>query len=95
MFYDRGSVEFFYSFGLSPDAYVELMVRFLDDNSMMTREVTYNNVQLQALDSDACGHYCILYGVARSLGDTFHDVVSEMKTLTRDNTIKFIVNTLL
>ena len=96
VFYDRGSVEFFDSFGLSPDAYDERMVRFLDDNSMMvTREVTYNNVQLQALDSDACGHYCVLYGVARSRGDTFHDVVGEMKALTRDNTIKFIVNTLL
>ena len=32
VFYDRGSVEFFDSFGLSPDAFDERMVRFLHDN---------------------------------------------------------------
>ena len=44
---------------------------------------------------DACGHYCILFGVARSGGDTFQNIVKELSTLTRDNLVKFIVKTIL
>ena len=94
VFYDRGCVEFFDSFGLPPSAYDARVVTFLDNLAPTTRDVVYSNVQLQAIESDACGHYCILYGVARSRGDTFRDVLTEMEALTRDNTIKFIVNTL-
>ena len=93
IFYDRGSVEFFDSFALSPDAYDPRLVTFLHRTSG-AREVVYNNEPLQAIESDACGHYCIVFGVARSRGDTFRNIVGEMSALTRDKIIKFIVNTL-
>ena len=94
MFYERGGdVEFFDSFGLPPSAYDARVMKFL--NSTAAEDVMYNSVPLQAIDSDACGHYCIVYGVGRSRGDTFDKIVNELSTLTRDNMIKFIVNTLL
>ena len=94
VFYDHGSVEFFDSFALPPNAYDRRLVTFLHQTSR-AREVVYNNEPLQALESDACGHYCVLFGVARSRGDTFRSIVGEMNALTRDNIIKFVVNTLL
>ena len=94
VFYDRGSVEFFDSFALPPDAYDTRLATFVHRTTRAC-EVAYNNTPLQALYSDACGHYCILFGVARSRGDTFRSIVGEMTALTRDNLIKFIVNTLL
>ena len=94
VFYDHGSVEFFYSFALPPDAYDARLVAFLHD-ATGAHEVVYNNEPLQAIESDACGHYCILFGVARSRGDTFRSIVAGMSALTRDNIIKFVVNTVL
>ena len=94
VFYDRGQVEFFDSFGLPPNAYDARIVTFLANLAITTNDVLYNSVQLQSIESDACGHYCVLYGVARSRGDTFRGIVAEMKAMTRDNIIKYIVNTL-
>ena len=70
------------------------MTTFLHDTSG-AREILFNDVRLQEFDSDACGHYCILFGVARSGGDTFQNIVKELSTLTRDNLVKFIVKTIL
>ena len=54
-----------------------------------------SDVRLQEIDSDACVHYCILFGVARSGGETFQNIVKELSTLTRDTLVKFIVKTIL
>ena len=70
------------------------MTTFLHYTSR-AREILYNDVRLQEIDSDACGHYCILFGVARSGGDTFQKIVKELSSLTRDNLVKFIVKTVL
>ena len=94
VFYNHGSIEFFDSFALSPWAYDVRMTTFLHDTSG-AREILFNDVRLQEFDSDACGHYCILFGVARSGGDTFQNIVKELSTLTRDNLVKFIVKTIL
>ena len=94
VFYNHGSIEFFDSFALSPWAYDFRMTTFLHYTSR-AREILYNDVRLQEIDSDACGHYCILFGVARSGGDTFQNIVKELSTLTRDNLVKFIVKTIL
>ena len=94
VFYNHGSIEFFDSFALSPWAYDVRMTTFLHDTSG-AREILFNDVRLQEIDSDACGHYCILFGVARSGGDTFQNIVKELSTLTRDNLVKFIVKTIL
>ena len=94
VFYNHGSIEFFDSFALSPWAYDVRMTTFLHDTSG-AREILFNDVRLQEFDSDACGHYCILFGVARSGGDTFQNIVKELSTFTRDNLVKFIVKTIL
>ena len=94
VFYNHGSIEFFDSFSLSPWAYDVRMTTFLHYTSR-AREILYNDVRLQEIDSDVCGHYCILFGVARSGGDTFQNIVKELSTLTRDNLVKFIVKTIL
>ena len=94
VFYNHGSIEFFDSFALSPWAYDVRMTTFLHDTSG-AREILFNDVRLQEFDSDACEHYCILFGVARSGGDTFQNIVKELSTLTRDNLVKFIVKTIL
>ena len=94
VFYNHGSVEFFDSFALPPLAYDERMMRFLHHTSG-AHEILFSDVRLQEIDSDACGHYCILFGVARSGGDTFQNIVKELSTLTRDNLVKFIVKTVL
>ena len=93
VFYNHGSIEFFDSFALSPWAYDVRMTTFLHDTSG-AREILFNDVRLQEIDSDACGHHCILFGVARSGGDTFQNIVKELSTLTRDNLVKFIVKTI-
>ena len=94
VFYDHGSIEFFDSFALAPWVYDDRMVKFLHDTSE-AYEVIISDVRLQDVDSDVCGHYCILFGVARSGGDTFHNIVKELSTLTRDNLVRFIVKTIL
>ena len=94
VFYNHGSIEFFDSFALSPWAYDVRMTTFLHYTSR-AREILYNDVRLQEIDSDACGHYCILFGVVRSRGDTFQKIVKELSSLTRDNLVKFIVKTVL
>ena len=94
VFFNHGSAEFFDSFALSPLAYDERLTRFLHYTSG-AHEILFNDVRLQQIDSDACGHYCILFGVARSGGDTFQNIVKELSSLTRDNLVKFIVKTVL
>ena len=94
VFFNHGSAEFFDSFALSPLAYDERLTRFLHYTSG-AHEILFNDVRLQEIDSDACGHYCILFGVARSGGDTFQNIVKELSSLTRDNLVKFIVKTVL
>ena len=74
--------------------YDDRMVKFLHDTSE-AYEVIISDVRLQDVDSDVCGHYCILFGVARSGGDTFHNIVKGLSTLTRDNLVRFIVKTIL
>ena len=98
VFYDEGSVEFFDSFALPPGVYDDDAARlttFLDETSG-AEEVIYSTTPLQSIDSDACGHYCVLFCVARSRGMPFKSIIGEVSTLTtRDDLMKFIVNTLL
>ena len=94
VFFERGSVEFFDSFALPLDVYDQRLTTFLH-HATKASEVVYNNVPLQSIDSDACGHYCVVFGVARSRGESFRRILDELTALNRDNLMKFIVNTLL
>ena len=93
MFFEDGAnLEFFDSFGLPPDAYGEEILAFI---AMQGVCVEYNDVRLQSLQSDACGHYCILYSYHRCRGELFHSVLEKFNVLTRDNIVKFIVTDIL
>jgi len=95
MFSENGLVEFFDSFALPPSAYNDVRLTTFLSEASGGGDVTYSIEPLQAIETDACGHYCIVYGVARSLGVSFNSFVNEISSLTRDNLIKFIVTTLL
>jgi hypothetical protein len=94
MFSDNDSVEFFDSFALPPSAYNDARPTTFLSEASGDGDVTYSIEPLQAIETDACGHYCIVYGVARSLGVPFNSFIIEMSSLTRDNLIKFVVSTL-
>ena len=94
MFYERGGdVEFFDSFGLTPEAYGDAILSFISAQEQDC--VVYNNAQLQSPESDACGHYCIMFAYHRCRGESFKAIVEKLNALTRDNVVKFIVTTLL
>ena len=95
MFSENGLVEFFDSFALPPSAYNDVRLTTFLSEASEGGDVIYSIEPLQAIETDACGHYCIVYGVARSLGVSFNSFVNEISSLTRDNLIKFIVTTLL
>ena len=61
VFYNHGSIEFFDSFALSPWAYDVRMTTLLHYTSR-AREILFNDVCLQEIDSDACGYYFIFFG---------------------------------
>ena len=87
-------MEFFDSFALPPDNYDRLFTKFLHRETNAC-EVVYNIIPLQSIDSDECGDHCVLFGVARSRGQSFRIILDEMTALNCDNLMKFIVNTLL
>ena len=55
------SCEFFDSFGIPPDYYG--LNKYID---RVSRSVTYNNIQLQEMNSSSCGYYCIYYILLKS-----------------------------
>ena len=65
------------------------MATFLN-HTTGAREVLLINVPVHEDDSDAYGHYCILFGVGQSGSHTFHNNVKEVSTLTLDNLVKYI-----
>ena len=93
LFYEeRSYLEFFDSFGLPPDAYGKEILSFI---AIQGIRVVYNNVRLQTLESDACGHYCLLYTFHRCRGELFQTILEKLNGLKRDNIVKFIVTNLL
>ena len=91
LFYENDEIQFFDSFGNSPDFYV--MERFILEQNPGT--VSFNQEQFQSFDSDACGHYCVLVGYMRSAGEKMEAVTSNLRRLDRDSFLKYIVNNLI
>ena len=58
IYYHKGKLDFFDSFGLSPESYAVDLLRFI---AIQTCDVAYNAQKLQSYNSDACGHYCIIF----------------------------------
>jgi hypothetical protein len=63
--------EYFDSYGMRPP--VEDFVKFLDRNCARW---TYNDRELQSLDTDVCGHYCIWFLSERARGRSMDEIVA-------------------
>lgn len=78
--------EYFDSYGLPP--FVSHHQQFLRSNC---KRLVYNTVEMQSLNSDVCGQYCLLYlyfrAHARSLAD-FQKLFSQ-NTLENDQILRF------
>lgn len=73
-----GQGEFWDSYGLPP--IVPSHRKFLDRHC---KKWTHNHTTLQAIDSQVCGEYCVLYLVHRAHGCTLRSFVK--KLFTRDS----------
>lgn len=67
--------EFFDSYGLRPS--VAQHKHFLDRNAVLW---FYNDVQLQALNSTVCGHYCAVYLALRCRNIPMHNIVNILRS---------------
>ena len=93
MYCENDNLEFFDSFGMSPLMY-EGVPDFIEKQK--TNSVKYNCKQLQSIDSDACGHYCIVYAVWRAQGYSLYDIMERFDKLNnRDNFVKFMITNIL
>lgn len=78
--------EYWDSYGLPP--YVPQHRHFLN---RLCRTWTYNHMQCQALDSQVCGEYCVLYLVHRAHGHSLASFVKRLftsDTEKNDNTVR-------
>ena len=72
MYIENGKGEFFDSYGEYP--YVHSFINFLNRNC---KSWTFNRVDLQAIDSDVCGHYCIHFLSERARGKSMEEIVAQ------------------
>ena len=70
----QGPIEFFDSFGHTPEHYNINFVRFLQ---RMDRGIKYNDKILQAKDSVMCGPYCLFYALHRCRGIPMDKIISQ------------------
>ena len=85
----RGEIDFFDSFGFPPNAY-DGVHQFLGRQE--TSLITYNTMQLQSMESDACGPYCLFFAYYRSLGRSMCDIVADIiDGVCKDRFISYIL----
>jgi hypothetical protein len=86
----QGNAEYFDSFGLPPSNCD--LHDFYDRNGVTHN---YNKTQLQGIESDACGHYCIAFLTNRVRGEPMQEIVDRYKGSkpgVNDQAIKVAVN---
>lgn len=81
LFIDKNKhAEYFDSYGLPPiNSHI---INFLNQNST---SITYNTVTLQALNSSACGAYCILFLEFRAKNITYCDIINIFSKNSKTN----------
>lgn len=89
MFFENERLDFFDSFGFAPQDYDDAVMKFIQKQNI--KDVFYTNRQLQSIDSDACGHYCILFALFRSKGESLQESITKMQVMNRDEFVKYIV----
>ncbi|GFS72859.1 uncharacterized protein NPIL_3791 [Nephila pilipes] len=78
-YYEDGKLEFFDSFGRSPED-------FNDYISNYVKRFTYetNPIKLQSDESEVCGHYCICYCLLRCLGHSKENILQILLNIEGD-----------
>ena len=73
----NGRSEYFDSYGFPPvqKEFLQFALRTLKDVDSNGEKVTFNNVQLQALDSNVCGQYCIAYLAKKARGTSMPAII--------------------
>jgi hypothetical protein len=61
----KGKTEYFDSYGIEP--FVDTHVKFLANHKW-----TFNNIEMQSLTSNVCGHYCLMFLASRMNGHSLH-----------------------
>jgi hypothetical protein len=82
----RGEVEFFDSYGMPVGAYPHIRL----PNKVTKR----NTVSLQAISSNACGHFCIYYICSRAQGTPLSSIITHLSSLNsaqRDKLVRRFV----
>lgn len=77
---DKKTIEFFDSYGLSPETYGEDIARFVQKYSRMR----WNKTTLQSVTSNVCGHYCIFFIVKRCQGYCMKAIVRMLSRKKND-----------
>ena len=86
---EDGNVEFFDSFGRSPNNY-QMPYEF--KKYILGKKVSYSALRVQEFSSSTCGYFCIYYIYFRSLGLDYEYIIKELTNL-KDNddiVIKFV-----
>lgn len=83
----HGEGEFWDSYGMPP--VVPNHKKFLN---RLCKKWTYNHMSLQALDSEVCGEYCVLYLVHRAHGITLHAFLKKFFTSDREKNDRVVRN---
>ncbi len=77
----EGVGEYFDSYGIPP--FVESIEKFLNEKCL--NGWTYNQVALQSINSETCGHYCILFIIFHCQNLTTDVMISKFNTNTFKN----------
>lgn len=77
-------IEFFDSFGQQPILYN------LEAKLPSAQRIVYNTKQLQSVDSQVCGHYCLFYCYYRARGYSMNQIVSRHFSRDTSNNDSFV-----
>lgn len=81
---ENGKGEYFDSYGTSPHL-IPQFVYFMNRNCKSNW--SFNRQELQSIDTNVCGHYCIWFLSERGRGKSMHDIVSQFSNDTRSNDV--------
>jgi hypothetical protein len=96
VFDESGNAEYFDSYGFAP--FVKSLFDYITSQLLLNRSsdiADVNDVQVQGVDSSACGHYCIAYIARRARGEPRTSIVKSFrgtKPGERDDDVINIVN---
>ena len=78
-FNEDGLGEYFDSYGLAPPPCFK---QYMEKHS---RQLTWNQVQLQDLWTSACGHFCEVYIIYRSRGIPMEDIMEQLNCIEHND----------